>query len=71
MCQEGSREDKVVPNGEHQGDFQKHQGDFLDKAMNKDETYEQMKKGAWEDMVSRNLQARGDEISKEPRQERD
>lgn len=46
MCQEGSREDKVVPNGEHQGDFQKHQGDFLDKATNKDEKYEQMKKGA-------------------------
>lgn len=47
MCQEGSREDKAVPDGEHQGDFLNHQGDFLDKAMIKDKKCEQMKKGTW------------------------
>lgn len=40
MCQESSREGEAVPDGENQGNF-------LDKAMHKDEKCEQVKKEAW------------------------
>ena len=47
MCQESSREGEAVPDGENQGNFLEHQGDFLDKAMHKDEKCERGKKEAW------------------------